>query len=517
MELHAGTIFSAICLIASAVAFAFSLLCFIHFNETPASRPMGVLFMGAAIFAFSYGFEIMGSTPDWYYFWLRLEYIGLAFLPSRWLWVCIVFTNPDKLKKSIIHWGLVIISLVFLLIVWTNPLHQLYYTAIGVQDYGFFQTVILDKGPLYFVYVAWVVFSFVISMILYGIHFQKSRSIFKAQSLIMFIAAGLAAITFGSYQFGFIPYGFDSTPIMIILYFGLFLFGITRAGLMDVSPIAREKVFESTHEGVIVTDSDGYIVDFNPIAQQFLPALTRNLIGKPITDLIANAEDYTGIFIPLETLPFIVESEAGPQYFEIRRTTINTNSGNKIGTTWFLKNITEQHQMMHQLKKYAEKDALTNIWNSRKWLELAESELVRCRRYQHPFSLMLIDLDHFKNVNDTLGHYAGDQVLRQFANLITQEIRENDLFGRIGGEEFGLVFLELSQTKSLEVAERILHKIRSNKFVIDGKTIQISFSAGLAVCEGKSIQNLKELMKLADQALYRAKEAGRGKIWVADE
>jgi diguanylate cyclase (GGDEF)-like protein len=159
-----------------------------------------------------------------------------------------------------------------------------------------------------------------------------------------------------------------------------------------------------------------------------------------------------------------------------------------------------------RLLRIASSDALTGLL-SRKWTaDLSNAVLEQARRQHHPVSVTLIDLDHFKSINDTYGHALGDEVLRQFAEAARKVVRTNDILGRWGGEEFLLVMPDTSATVACEVVER-LRALTSDITLPCSDELTIRFSAG--VTDQMTGRTLDELVARADLALYRAKAHGR--------
>jgi len=163
-----------------------------------------------------------------------------------------------------------------------------------------------------------------------------------------------------------------------------------------------------------------------------------------------------------------------------------------------------------QLEKLATIDDLTQILNRRKFFELARYEIIRNDRHQHPLSVIMIDIDHFKKINDIHGHQAGDQTLQLLTRTITDIVRTTDIFGRIGGEEFALVLPETDKLAAKELAERIRQCIENTIFpAIEHITIS------LGVTQYYTDDNSSTIFNRVDVALYAAKESGRNKVVVA--
>lgn len=160
-----------------------------------------------------------------------------------------------------------------------------------------------------------------------------------------------------------------------------------------------------------------------------------------------------------------------------------------------------------QLEKLSSTDMLTGIFNRRKIEELLNIEILRSRRHQRNLSVIMLDIDHFKHTNDTFGHHAGDVVLQQTAEVIKKALRQSDMFGRYGGEEFLIICPETNQDEAMIVAEKVRHAVDNFKFkIVEHKTIS------LGVAEFNDDNNLDELVKKADTALYLSKADGRNKV-----
>lgn len=176
----------------------------------------------------------------------------------------------------------------------------------------------------------------------------------------------------------------------------------------------------------------------------------------------------------------------------------------------------ELQQALAQISKIAALDELTQIHNRRSFNELAEAEVKRCQRYHHPLSLLLLDIDHFKQVNDNYGHANGDLVLQTFAHLFREHLRDSDIFARFGGEEFVLLLPETNMTAAKNLANRLSQLLAQQKITtLDEKTsISITVSSGLTALGGMK-DNLEDMLIRADKALYRSKQNGRNRCTIA--
>jgi two-component system cell cycle response regulator len=158
-------------------------------------------------------------------------------------------------------------------------------------------------------------------------------------------------------------------------------------------------------------------------------------------------------------------------------------------------------------------DGLTQVFNRRYFEDAIERELSRSRRYTRPLSLVLLDIDHFKKINDTYGHLAGDAVLKEVALTVRARTRREDVFARFGGEEFALLLPEVDQKGALQLAEKARKLVEKHSFIFDGEDIPVTMSAGVATLIKKN-ENPAELIRRADEKLYEAKTGGRNRVAV---
>ncbi len=165
-----------------------------------------------------------------------------------------------------------------------------------------------------------------------------------------------------------------------------------------------------------------------------------------------------------------------------------------------------------ELFEAATTDPLTRIPNRRSFVERALGELACARRKNLYAHAIMCDVDHFKKVNDTWGHQAGDMILRSIAQIFSRNKRESDLFARYGGEEFVFLLTEMSRPDALKSAERLRKTVESYRFSFEDKTIPVTISLGVASFKGKEIPTIDAMIAAADKHLYYAKDLGRNRV-----
>jgi diguanylate cyclase (GGDEF)-like protein len=181
-----------------------------------------------------------------------------------------------------------------------------------------------------------------------------------------------------------------------------------------------------------------------------------------------------------------------------------------------IQDITEQKELQNRLEKLANTDALTGCASRRFFMEHAEEELLRVRRYGGELSMLMLDLDHFKNINDRYGHVVGDAALKRFVEVCQSLLRDVDVLGRLGGEEFAIMLPQTASEQALTVAERVCQAVAAAEVPLqNGPAIHITTSIGIASLAAGD-PRVDVLLNRADRALYQAKDAGRNQIRFCD-
>ncbi len=276
-----------------------------------------------------------------------------------------------------------------------------------------------------------------------------------------------------------------------------------------------EELVNSIPMGIVIIDYETQkILDLNPQAILSLGYSREQIVGCVCHHYICPAESGN---CPVKNLGMKIDRSereiinARGEYIPVIKSVIQTEIDNrKIFIECFV-DISERKNLENKLRELATTDSLTEINNRGHFIELAEKELIRSKRYGTPLSMIMLDIDHFKGINDSFGHSVGDEVLKYTSNTCKSIIRENDVIGRIGGEEFAVILVESDLNRTYEVAERIRRHIDSEIFHCEGKSILFTVSLGVSEYL-KQQDNITKMMKRADDALYKAKRTGRNRV-----
>jgi diguanylate cyclase (GGDEF)-like protein/PAS domain S-box-containing protein len=267
-----------------------------------------------------------------------------------------------------------------------------------------------------------------------------------------------------------------------------------------------------------VIDERGYFVRWNGAAQALAGAPDERMPRTTLLDAICEEDrPLIASMIQVALAKGYAEAEARIahgngqmqwRFLTARRVDIAGKSF-LVGTGL---DVTEHKKLERELEHQARTDFLTGVPNRRHFLDLADLELARARRYGRPFSLLMLDLDLFKNVNDRYGHHAGDLTLQKVVEVCGQILREVDVVGRLGGEEFGIILPETDAEQALQVADRVRQAVAVASVALPkGGSVGITTSIGVATYS-EADPDVDAVLNRADRALYQAKRSGRDRV-----
>ena len=453
-------------------------------------------------------YELSNTTLEGISLALKFEYIGIAPLPLFWFLLAVQYTGHGHRLLRWHYAALLAIPIITLVLHYTNSYHHLFYRDLSVNTEGFFPMAKITKGIWYYINLCYTNLLIVSGCLFFLRMIFRTTGSFKKQAIVIFITSLIPWVGQLIYQAGLSPYNIDLIPIALTITgpsFALTMFGYQMFGL---TPIARDVVFFKMKDPVIVLDHYSRIADFNNSAQNIFHCLNEDAIGvffnKVFQDNIelmsqVDARDRVKKNITIEHMGNIC-------HFNIQLTMISTGRGNDIGKLITFHDVTEETRLLAQMHKLATTDELTSINNRRYFLEICHSELSRTMRNGRPVSILMIDVDWFKRVNDRHGHLVGDRVLKKAAETLQDNLRACDVLGRYGGEEFCVLLPETAPTGAGMVAERLRKAVEGTTISINDLHLRITISIGLCGVVSTTDQtDLETLLKQADKALYQAK------------
>ncbi|GAA3442872.1 diguanylate cyclase [Planomonospora venezuelensis] len=325
--------------------------------------------------------------------------------------------------------------------------------------------------------------------------------------------------------------GVDLSPVgfcfTVVVSYWLFV----RRSLHELVPVARQNVVDMIDDMVVTVDRSVRILDLNPAADRLVrrlsPDLPDRLTGLPMNEVLCDVSLTEGT----RTDRIYADYLGSGVDLNVRVSPMHDGRGDHIGWAVVARDITALNRHRRELERanarlseqlrtiealrsdlaeQAVRDALTGLHNRRHLMDALCREVERAGRERSPLSVAVLDIDHFKQVNDRHGHRAGDRVLVRFAELLTAGSRPGEIVARHGGEEFVVLFPGVTGEHALARLEELRRTVEADSVRADGRPLSVTFSAGVAVLAPG--QSPDDLLHAADQALYAAKRGGRNRI-----
>lgn len=283
----------------------------------------------------------------------------------------------------------------------------------------------------------------------------------------------------------------------------------------------RSLVETVEHHMIVPLDAEGRVSEFNRSIER-LTGFGGECVGQSFTFFMADDVDAERCMAAArrsgwaELSVRMAHREADRHWWgESVLSRIPDETGETVGFSLVTRENTEGRRYQEQLEHWASLDTMTGLYNRRVFEAHVEEELQRCARYDLPLAMLMLDIDHFKAVNDKYGHDVGDEVLAELAKRLLSAVRGPDRCGRLGGEEFSVLMTHADREAASQAAQRILLAIRQTPFETSAGPLRITVSIGLALRD-EHTRSFAAIYRRADRALYTAKDAGRDQV-VEDE
>jgi diguanylate cyclase (GGDEF)-like protein/PAS domain S-box-containing protein len=492
--------------LSGTVIFVLSIAAFQR-RTSSLALSFAVSMLCAAIWNFGFAAEIISPTLSEKIIWANFQFIGIGFLPVAWLAIALIDTGQSRQTLRLIP-ALCAIPALTLIIIWTNSYHHLFRHNPFISTAGVPFPVLTNDYGLYFyaVHAPYGYFLFAAALFLLVRAWRRAPAIYRRQRFILFISLVLPLVVDVLYVFGIAPIpAFNLTPIMFSFSGILLGINILQFRFLDVLPLAYEATVNQMDVGVIVIDAAGQVSHLNPAAEKITGISIDQAIGMEARQLFS--------FLVSSATPtkdrteIVIKQGEVENTYQLQRSPILQDQ-TLVGQVVTLNNITDLARLHQQVEKLSITDPLTGALNRRALDQSIEQEITRARRYRNKLSLILLDVDNFKEINDHFGHQTGDAILVAIVQTIRNKIRANDLIFRYGGDEFIALLIETDPAVALEIANRI--RIELNQINPDGDHTPIrQVQASLGVAVYSPDDTLDSLLRRADQALYQAKAAGK--------
>jgi diguanylate cyclase (GGDEF)-like protein len=508
-----------------------------HRRSAPGGIQLALLMAAIFEWALCASFEAAAVDQATKIFWSQVEYIGAHTAPAFLLLFALRYTQDDKWLTPRIKAVLFLPALLTVGLAFTNQWHHLIWTGFTPGPAGS-NSLIYEHGPWFWVEI----------LIIYTILFYATRTLirntlrargpYQVQTITLLVASITPWVGTFMYLF-FNPFpGLDLTSISFTFTGLILLLSMLRFQLLDLAPIARETLVENMKDGVLVLDGSNRLIDFNAAAKTLFSNLSASDLGQDIDKLLADRQ--TILESLKETDDKLIElplTDAAWQYADIQIAPLRRRKEKTIGKLVIFRDATsrklaevalqqanqrlqtqldEINNLQIQLRDQAMHDMVTGMLNRRYLEEILEKEIARAKREGYPISLVMVDIDHFKIINDTFGHKAGDQILQALSAMLCRHIRKADIACRYGGDEFVLALPNLTKEIAFQRAEVWRIAFQDMRLDCQGKEVHATISSGIAIFPENG-GSFDLLLAAADKAMYAAKAAGRNHTMVAED
>ena len=475
-------------------------------------KAFSAMVLCVSIYLFGYLMIINNTNLQEMIFWNQVQYLGLPFISVLWLMVALLYTKiiySIKIRMELLLFSVPVITFFMRL---TNPLHHLFYTKWDIRQFSYFYSLYMERGIWYYVNISYTVLCMVLTVIVYFIGYLKNKVGFTISHFLIFLFASLLPlIGIVLILFVFDERSIDYSALIMPVSLLTIGYGILKYDFLEIRTLARETIFENNFAGMVVLGPGKRIIDYNKAAEKFFKTINISLNNNPIEQILTHEPKLLEIFKSDTNCDFSLIIDGEERFFEIDALPLG---GSHEGNTKMLKSIrdvTEERRIQEKLKYLATTDSLSGLYNRAEFMNLARNEFTLARKNNMELSLLIMDLDNFKTINDTFGHAAGDEVIREMGKIITTSFRKTDIPGRIGGEEFAVVLKNASLKEAKKVAEKVRELVARRKVIYEEQEISLTVSIGVAAIRGNTddINDIEDILKVADDALYKAKDQGR--------
>jgi len=465
----------------------------------------------------SNSFELISTTDQATIFSAKISYLFFLSAPIFYLGFILQYTGKQKwlsYSRFVLFW---ILPAITFILVQTNEMHGLIWSSYSIVQVN--QTLqilrVSSYGSWFWVNAGYTYIIIITGAIVIGNQYFRSLAPYRQQSKWLILGSVTPLIFNFVYILHLIPtLKKDYSPLAFAFAGLAYAIGIFRHRLLDIMPIARDTILENIQEGLIVLDQERRMIDINPAARSFLFPFSNEIIGVPLKESFPEtAHLFSKDKQQSQVIELSIQRDKAKKQLEAKLSILKNKKGKEMGYLLILQDITERHKLYQEIKHLARTDSLTNLNNRRHLFTLGEKEIIRANRYKHPISLLIIDIDHFKEINDSYGHLSGDQILEQFSFTLQNSLRSIDIIGRYGGDEFAVVLPETHPNSAKSVANRICQITKNRVWCTTAGEIIFTLSIGISgETEVKNNTNLNSLLDRADRALYLAKSRGRNQV-----
>jgi len=499
-------------LILAVILAQFFAAYFFSKGRTSYRRVFATLILCVSIYLIGYLMMINSSNLEEMIFWNQIQYLGLPFISVLWLMVALIYTKSIYFIKSRVALLLFFVPVITFFMRLTNHWHHFFYTNLEARQIFGYYSLYTERGLWYYVNISHTIICLFLTIIVYFLGYLKNQAGYtKSHFLVFFFASLFPLIGITLILFTFEERSIDYAALIMPISLLIIGYGILKYDFLEIRTLARDTVFENNLAGMVLLGPGQRIIDYNKAARKFFRALNIKLDNYPIEHILNEEPELLQVFKSDITWDIALTLDGEERFFEIDAVSLGDSHDGNIRMLKTIRDVTEERKIQETLKTLATTDSLSGLNNRAEFMNLAQREFVLAKKHNEELSLLMMDLDCFKNINDTYGHAAGDEVIREIGSLLMASFRKTDIVGRIGGEEFAVVLKNTSLNDGIKAAEKFRETVEGKKVIYRKQEISFTVSIGVAaICSDVDDSNsIEDILIKADDALYKAKAMGR--------
>jgi diguanylate cyclase (GGDEF)-like protein len=455
------------------------------------------------LYILGYAFEITANDFDSAFIGLITEYISYPFIsPLVFLYAV---SHVRKKTTRLFRIAIFIIPLAQSVLAITSMSHSLYYKSMEYSPPPPIAAMRVDGTVLYYICFAYIF------LLLFGSSFLLVQSAIKQKGTKRYVELATAiaflvpVVMTSLYVFDLTPWNYDLTPVFLFITCLIVIICTIKYNYLHFLPLVTSQMVNEMRDAFVVLDAEGGYISSNIAAKKLFNFLNTMEFGDEIPE---EQQEYFRTYG--SEFEFSITENNQKTFYKASVGFIKKRE-KIVCLTFVYYNITNTKKLINELNRKASYDALTGVFNRGTLMQSLEVVCEKSRSKNISAAVLMLDIDHFKKVNDTYGHQCGDETLKEVTRCVTSRLRKSDVFGRYGGEEFCAVIGGVDKDIAMTVAESIRKIIEKTPFTFEDQTFSVTVSIGVSIINPKEEKTVEELIAEADNALYEAKNTGRNR------